>query len=200
MPEARLEVTDAFGQRTVTIDKTSFAIGRRDTNDLRLAGSEVSRDHAEISFEAGRFVIRDRGSRYGSFVNGDQVTERDLTGEIAEHLAATRPQRQRTPCPGTIDVQGDKVPPRCGLSLIGCLGDLSAPGQDPACPVDPAADEPREQPQGYAEEDREQHRQDDDLEGGARPPDHARPGGTQLDGDAQFQSGQADGYFQYPQG
>ncbi|MCU0255933.1 MAG: SpoIIE family protein phosphatase [Vicinamibacterales bacterium] len=78
MPEARLEVTDSFGQRTVTIDKTSFAIGRRDTNDLRLAGSEVSRDHAEICYEGGRFVIRDRGSRYGSFVNGDQVTERDL--------------------------------------------------------------------------------------------------------------------------
>jgi serine phosphatase RsbU (regulator of sigma subunit) len=79
MAEARLEVTDAFGQRTVTIDKTSFAIGRRDTNDLRLAGSEVSRDHAEIAFEGGKFVIRDRGSRYGSFVNGDQITERELS-------------------------------------------------------------------------------------------------------------------------
>lgn len=78
MPEARLEVTDSFGQRTVTIDKTTFAIGRRDTNDLRLAGSEVSRDHAEIRYEGGRFVIRDRGSRYGSFVNGEPVTERDL--------------------------------------------------------------------------------------------------------------------------
>jgi phosphoserine phosphatase RsbU/P len=78
MPEARLEVTDAFGQRTVTIDKATFAIGRRDTNDLRLAGSEVSRDHAEIAFEGNKFVIRDRGSRYGSFVNGEQVTEQEL--------------------------------------------------------------------------------------------------------------------------
>lgn len=78
MSEARLEVTDAFGQRIVTIDKTTFAIGRRDTNDLRLAGSEVSRDHAEIRFEGGRFTIRDRGSRYGSFVNGEAITERDL--------------------------------------------------------------------------------------------------------------------------
>ena len=78
MSEARLEVTDAFGQRIVTIDKTTFAIGRRDTNDLRLAGSEVSRDHAEIRFEGGRFTIRDRGSRYGSFVNGEAITEREL--------------------------------------------------------------------------------------------------------------------------
>jgi serine phosphatase RsbU (regulator of sigma subunit) len=79
MGEARLDVTDAFGQRTVTIDKATFAIGRRDTNDLRLAGSEVSRDHAEIAFESGKFVFRDRSSRYGSFVNGEQVSERQLT-------------------------------------------------------------------------------------------------------------------------
>ncbi len=80
MPEARLDVTDALGQRSVPIDKATFTIGRRDSNDLRLAGSEVSRDHAEIALEDGRFVLRDRGSRYGTFVNGDQVTEHTLTG------------------------------------------------------------------------------------------------------------------------
>jgi serine phosphatase RsbU (regulator of sigma subunit) len=78
MLPARLDVTDALGQRTVTIDKASFHIGRRDTNDLRLAGSEVSRDHAEILAEADRYVLYDRGSRYGTFVNGEAVTERPL--------------------------------------------------------------------------------------------------------------------------
>ena len=48
MPDARLEVTDALGRRIVPIAKAPFEIGRRETNDLRLAGSEVSRDHAEI--------------------------------------------------------------------------------------------------------------------------------------------------------
>ncbi len=79
MPEARLEVTDALGRRMVAIEKASFAIGRRDTNDLRLAGSEVSRDHAEIVLENERYVLKDRGSRYGTFVNGEQVTERTLS-------------------------------------------------------------------------------------------------------------------------
>src|SRR5512139_1207442 len=78
MPAARLDVTDALGQRTVTIDKTSFHIGRRDTNDLRLAGSEVSRDHAEIVAEGDRFLLYDRGSRSGTFVNGEAVSERPL--------------------------------------------------------------------------------------------------------------------------
>ena len=48
MADARLEVTDALGRRIVPVSKTPFEIGRRETNDLRLAGSEVSRDHAEV--------------------------------------------------------------------------------------------------------------------------------------------------------
>jgi sigma-B regulation protein RsbU (phosphoserine phosphatase) len=78
MRDPRLEVRDALGQRVVTIEKTPFAIGRRESNDLRLGGSEVSRDHAEIVIEGDRFVLRDRGSRFGTYVNGDSVTEREL--------------------------------------------------------------------------------------------------------------------------
>jgi serine phosphatase RsbU (regulator of sigma subunit) len=75
---ASLEVVDALGRRVIPIDTLPFTIGRRETNVLRLAGSEVSRDHAEISADGGRFTIADRGSRYGTFVNGEQVTERQL--------------------------------------------------------------------------------------------------------------------------
>jgi sigma-B regulation protein RsbU (phosphoserine phosphatase) len=79
MNEARLEVTDALGRRVVPIAKTPFEIGRRETNDLRLAGSEVSRDHAEIATAAdGRFILKDRASRYGTYINGDQITEHPL--------------------------------------------------------------------------------------------------------------------------
>ena len=78
MSEARLEVTDALGRRTVPISKGHFEIGRRETNDLRLAGSEVSRDHAEIDTQNDQFILRDKSSRYGTYVNGDQVTERAL--------------------------------------------------------------------------------------------------------------------------
>src|SRR4030095_10582957 len=78
MSDARLEVTDALGRRIVPISKGRFEIGRRETNDLRLAGSEVSRDHAEIEAQDNQFLIRDRNSRYGTYVNGEQVTERPL--------------------------------------------------------------------------------------------------------------------------
>jgi phosphoserine phosphatase RsbU/P len=78
MPDARLEVTDALGRRIVPIGKDAFGIGRRETNDLRLAGSEVSRDHAEIVSVTGGFLVRDKQSRYGTYVNDEPVTERTL--------------------------------------------------------------------------------------------------------------------------
>jgi sigma-B regulation protein RsbU (phosphoserine phosphatase) len=78
MPGARLEINDGLGSRIVPIDKPTIAIGRRNENDLRLTGSDVSRDHAEISQTNGDYVLRDRGSRYGTFVNGEQVSERSL--------------------------------------------------------------------------------------------------------------------------
>ena len=78
MPDARLEVTDALGRRIVPIAKEMFGIGRRETNDLRLAGSEVSRDHAEIAAIGAGFVVRDKQSRYGTFVNDEPITEHTL--------------------------------------------------------------------------------------------------------------------------
>jgi serine phosphatase RsbU (regulator of sigma subunit)/pSer/pThr/pTyr-binding forkhead associated (FHA) protein len=107
MPDARLEVTDALGRRVVPIAKDAFGIGRRETNDLRLAGSEVSRDHAEIVSGGAGFLIRDKQSRYGTFVNDEPVTERPLAhgdrirlgrsggAELVFLLADTAPDHDR---------------------------------------------------------------------------------------------------------
>ena len=70
----RLEVQDTVGARQVLVDHTPFSIGRRESNDLRLNGSEVSREHAIIEQEGGHYVLRDLESRYGTFVNDTQVT------------------------------------------------------------------------------------------------------------------------------
>ena len=79
MEDARLEVTDTLGRRTVRLDKPTFTIGRRSVNDLQLTGTDVSRDHAEILRNDGQYLVRDRGSRCGTYVNGVQVTERRLS-------------------------------------------------------------------------------------------------------------------------
>ena len=78
MSEARLQVTDPHGRRVVPLDKPIFVIGRRTAADLQLANADISREHAEIARDGMRFLLRDRGSRYGTFVNGEQITERPL--------------------------------------------------------------------------------------------------------------------------
>lgn len=78
MPPPLLKVTDTQGRRVVTIDTPAFSIGRRSTADLQIVGTDVSREHAEIVQDGDQWVLHDRGSRYGTFVNGEAVTERVL--------------------------------------------------------------------------------------------------------------------------
>src|SRR5437762_2411548 len=77
----RLVVTDALGRRIVNIDKPLCNIGRRSECDLRLTGADMSRVHAEVATEnGGSITIRDKQSRFGTFVNGERVNaERTLT-------------------------------------------------------------------------------------------------------------------------
>jgi serine phosphatase RsbU (regulator of sigma subunit)/pSer/pThr/pTyr-binding forkhead associated (FHA) protein len=76
---ARLQVDDPLGRRIIVIDKPVFRIGRKSESDLRSIGTDVSREHAEIvRLDDGRFLLKDRGSRCGTFVNDEQVTERPL--------------------------------------------------------------------------------------------------------------------------
>jgi phosphoserine phosphatase RsbU/P len=78
MAEPRLSVTDPFGTRTLPLEASPFTIGRRGNHHLSLSASDTSRDHAEISRQGGRFLLRDLGSRFGTFVNDRQVTEHEL--------------------------------------------------------------------------------------------------------------------------
>jgi len=49
------------------------AIGRRAENDVCLPGGAVSRFHAEIRLENGRWLVEDQGSTYGTYVNGEKA-------------------------------------------------------------------------------------------------------------------------------
>ena len=75
----RLQVDDPLGRRIVPIDKPVFRIGRKSESDLQSVGTDVSREHAEIvRLDDGRFILKDRGSRCGTFVNDAQVSEHPL--------------------------------------------------------------------------------------------------------------------------
>src|SRR5476649_1283934 len=94
-PAPRLVVTDALGRRIVNIDKALFTIGRRSETDLRLPGADISRVHAEISLENGACIIRDKQSRFGTFVNGEKHSERILAHGDQIRLGQARSEERR---------------------------------------------------------------------------------------------------------
>jgi len=61
--------------RRFPIMGTSFTIGRSADNQLRLTGRFVSRHHALITFQNGQYVLHDRNSTNGTYVNGRRVGE-----------------------------------------------------------------------------------------------------------------------------
>jgi phosphoserine phosphatase RsbU/P len=75
----RLLVTDPLGQRVITIDKPVMTLGRRTETDVRIPGAGVSRVHAEIVTENSVHRLRDCASRFGTFVNGERISEQVLT-------------------------------------------------------------------------------------------------------------------------
>lgn len=74
----RLQVDEPGGRRIVALSSLPFSIGRRSQCDLHLPDTDVSRDHTEIVELDGQIVLRDRGSRFGTFLNGVQIGEHPL--------------------------------------------------------------------------------------------------------------------------
>ncbi|MDQ3070677.1 MAG: SpoIIE family protein phosphatase [Acidobacteriota bacterium] len=114
-----LEVIDAQGRRQVdlgTFTGDVFRIGRREGNDLQLTGSEVSRDHAEIARSGEDWILKDRASRYGTFVNGDPVTP--------EHVLAPGDRVRLGRGGGAELVVGDALGTNLGSSGTGGVNDL----------------------------------------------------------------------------
>lgn len=64
--------------RQFSFDQPQVAIGRTVENDLVLTDIGVSRRHAVIRCEGGRFFVQDMGSANGTQVNGSSITDSEL--------------------------------------------------------------------------------------------------------------------------
>jgi len=68
---------DLTGKR-IAVGNKPITFGRGDENDVVLATPSASRVHAELGLQSGGYVLRDRGSSNGTWVNGERVAERVL--------------------------------------------------------------------------------------------------------------------------
>lgn len=58
---------------TFPLDGDQLTIGRDSSNGVAINDAEVSRKHARLSFQGGKYVIDDLGSTNGTFVNGQRL-------------------------------------------------------------------------------------------------------------------------------
>jgi len=63
------------------IESDTVVLGRHPECDILLDSGAVSRRHARVSREAGKYYVEDLGSRNGTYVNGQAVADRQLIGE-----------------------------------------------------------------------------------------------------------------------
>jgi hypothetical protein len=68
----------ALAGKQFTVGSQPITFGRDEANDVVLANLLASRVHAELRPEAGGYVLRDRGSSNGTWVNGERVTAQRL--------------------------------------------------------------------------------------------------------------------------
>lgn len=58
---------------TFPLEGDQLTIGRDSTNPVAINDAEVSRKHARMMFQGGKYVLEDLGSTNGTFVNGQRL-------------------------------------------------------------------------------------------------------------------------------
>ena len=58
---------------TFTLEGDQIDIGRDSINEIVINDAEISRRHARLTFQGGKYVLEDLGSTNGTFVNGQRL-------------------------------------------------------------------------------------------------------------------------------
>jgi hypothetical protein len=79
-------ITQEEKSKSYPITSSTWRIGRSRDNEMTLADNSISRRHAEIQRESdGKFVLYDRGSSNGVFINNKKIAKHTLSeGDILE--------------------------------------------------------------------------------------------------------------------
>jgi sigma-B regulation protein RsbU (phosphoserine phosphatase) len=107
---ARLVIEDPAGPTARVLDRFPFMIGRLPDNALVIPEPDVSRQHAEIVQEGNNYILRDKNSTFGTFVN-DRKIEGDHRLAHGDHIRFGSPRRP----PVEFQVVTDEITSRFGV-------------------------------------------------------------------------------------
>lgn len=124
-----LRVSRRARPHRLDLDCERFEIGRSSTAEVQIEDDLVSRSHAEVLLDGGRWLVRDLGSKNGTWLNGRRVEGADLGAGDRIELGKGGPE---------IQVLRADRPARAGKAAS------SAPPQAPAVHKAPG---PKERPE-----------------------------------------------------
>ena len=75
VPSTNILASLITAQEIYHLTKPKTSIGRRENNDIVVSNLTVSRNHAEIIADAGKFILKDLSSRNGTYLNGKRIEE-----------------------------------------------------------------------------------------------------------------------------
>jgi len=77
--KAKVVVQDPrTAETTVVVGELPITIGRGKNSTVRLSDTWVSRTHCRIEQEGDKLVVHDLGSKHGTLVNRNPITDADL--------------------------------------------------------------------------------------------------------------------------
>ena len=74
----------------VRLNKYPVLLGRSESADIRLDDRWLSRNHCEIDITDGELIIRDLGSKHGTYVNESQIDETTIESGDELRIGITR--------------------------------------------------------------------------------------------------------------
>lgn len=99
-PLVLLVLTGKHKGKHVKLTEVKTVIGRDETAKIRIATSEISRQHCLLTITDQGLMVRDLGSRNGTFVNGAPIAEETLL----------KPGDTITTGPMTFELEGGETP------------------------------------------------------------------------------------------
>lgn len=115
---ARLMIPEGAGMIARVIDQFPFMVGRLPENELVIPDADVSRQHAEIVRDGNAYILRDRGSTFGTYVNEKKI-EGDHRLAHGDHIQFGSPRRP----PIEFQMVTDEITSRLGVGGLAPISD-----------------------------------------------------------------------------